>query len=58
MNLLGVPLASNVSLGTANIFSYAILAVVAIFLISGTVITYIYYRKNKRENMARAVGTS
>jgi preprotein translocase subunit SecG len=44
-------LASNVSPSTANFLSYMMLVMVAIFLLSGAVITYIYYKKNKRENV-------
>lgn len=43
---------SNVSLGTANLLAYSMLIVVAIFLISGPIIVYIYYKKNKREQAA------
>ena len=39
---------TNVSLGTAVLLSYLMLVVVAVFLLSGPVIVYIYYRKNKR----------
>ena len=39
---------TNVPLGTANLLSYGILVVVAIFLISGPAITYYYWRKVKR----------
>ena len=48
--LLGVPL------GTANDLSYSMLAMLAIFLLSGTSITYYYWKQNKR--MKAAVPTA
>ncbi len=39
---------TSVSAGTANLLSYSMLLVVAIFLISGPAITYYYWRKNKQ----------
>jgi preprotein translocase subunit SecG len=39
---------SNVSLGTANALSYLMLVVVAVFLLSGPAIYYIFSRKNKK----------
>jgi preprotein translocase subunit SecG len=50
MGLLGSLL--SVSLGTANILAYFILCVIVVFLISGAVIAYIFYRKSKRERTA------
>jgi hypothetical protein len=38
---------TNVPPGTAEVLSYAILVVVAIFLLSGPAITYYYWKKNK-----------
>ena len=38
----------TISPGTANLLAYSMLVVVAIFLISGPIIVYIYYRKNKK----------
>ena len=39
---------ANVPASTANILSYTMLVVVAIFLISGPSITYYYWKKNKQ----------
>jgi preprotein translocase subunit SecG len=39
---------SNVPIGVANILAYTMVVVVAIFLLSGPVITYYYWKKNKR----------
>lgn len=39
---------TNVPLGTADILSYSMLIVVAIFLVSGPAITYYYWKKSKR----------
>lgn len=47
---------TNVSLGTANTLSYLMLVVVAIFLLSGTAVTYYYWRKNKRMKAASPTG--
>ncbi len=46
-------LLSNVSPSTADFLSYMMLVMVAIFLISGPVITYIYYRKSRRMKAAQ-----
>ncbi len=43
---------SNVPAGTADLLSYSMVVVVAIFLISGPAITYYYWRKNKRMKAA------
>jgi uncharacterized membrane protein len=43
---------TNVPLGTANLLSYIMLVVVAIFLISGPAITYYYWKKNKKMKAA------
>jgi uncharacterized membrane protein len=51
-------LLSNVPLGTANTLSYVMLAVVAIFLLSGPSITYYYWRKNKRMKAASPTGSA
>ncbi len=45
---------SNVPLGTANLLSYTMVVVVAIFLIAGPSITYYYWRKSKRMKAAPA----
>jgi preprotein translocase subunit SecG len=49
---MAVLTALTISLGTANLLAYLMLVVVAIFLISGPIIVYIYYQKNKRERAA------
>lgn len=54
LNQLFTAFLTNVSPATANTLAYAMLGVVAVFLISGPIITYIYYRKSKRENSAPA----
>ena len=41
-------LLSNVPLGTANVLSYSMLVLVAIFLLSGPAITYYYWKKNRQ----------
>jgi len=51
-------LLSNVPLGTANILAYLMLILVAIFLISGTSITYYYWRKIKRMKAAAPTGSA
>ncbi len=45
-------LLSNVPPATADLLSYLMLGVVAVFLISGPVIVYIYYKKNKKMKAA------
>jgi preprotein translocase subunit SecG len=40
---------SNVSPGTANLLSYLMLVVVAVFLLSGPAIYYIFSRRGKKE---------
>ena len=42
------PFLSNVSLGTADFLAYVMVAVVAIWLVSGPVITYYFWKKNKQ----------
>jgi uncharacterized membrane protein len=42
------PMLSNVPPATADVLSYFMLVVVAIFLLSGPAITYYYWKKNKR----------
>jgi uncharacterized membrane protein len=49
---------SNVPAGTANILSYTMLVVVAIFLISGPAITYYYWRRMKRMKAASPTGSA
>lgn len=39
---------SNVPVGTADILAYTMLIVVAVFLVSGPLITYYYWKRNKR----------
>lgn len=41
-------LLTNVPASTADLLSYGMLVVVAIFLLSGPAITYYYWKKNKR----------
>jgi preprotein translocase subunit SecG len=43
---------TNVPAGTANFLAYTMIVVVAIFLLSGPIITYYYWRKNKRMKAA------
>ncbi len=45
----------SVSLGTANLLAYFMLCMVAVFLISGPIIVYAYYKKSKRERATTAV---
>ncbi len=45
--MIGI-LSTNVPPGTADILSYTILVVVAVFLLSGPAITYYYWKRNKR----------
>jgi preprotein translocase subunit SecG len=47
---------SNVPLGTADILSYAMLVVVAVFLLSAFGISYYYWKKNKRMKAAPPTG--
>ena len=42
-----------VSLDNANILAYSFLVVVAVFLLAGPAIAYIYYRKNKKRMAAQ-----
>jgi hypothetical protein len=49
---------TNVSPGTADLLSYAMLTMVAIFLISGPVITYYFWKKNKRMKAASPTGSA
>jgi hypothetical protein len=51
-------LLSNVPLGTANLLSYSMILVVAIFLLSGPAITYYYWRKNKRMKAVSPTGSA
>ena len=51
-------LLSNVPLGTANLLSYSMIVVVAIFLLSGPAITYYYWRKNKRMKAVSPTGSA
>ncbi|MDE1853379.1 MAG: hypothetical protein KGI38_06490 [Thaumarchaeota archaeon] len=55
MSLLG-SLLTNVPLGTADVLSYSMLVVVAIFLLSGPAITYYYWKKNKKTKAAQPTG--
>jgi preprotein translocase subunit SecG len=54
--MMDIPPLSNVSIGTANALAYLMLVVVAIFLISGPVLTYYYWKKNKRMKAASPTG--
>jgi hypothetical protein len=49
---------SNVPLSTANLLAYAMLALVAIFLLSGLSITYYYWRKNKKMKAVSPTGSA
>lgn len=49
---------TNVPAGTANLLSYTMLVVVAIFLISGPAITYYYWKKNKKMKAASPTGSA
>jgi len=50
-------LLSNVSPGTANLLSYLMLVVVAVFLLSGPAIYYIFSRKSKKTNPVEPTST-
>lgn len=47
---------TNVPLSTANVLSYAMLIVVAVFLLSGPSITYYYWKKIKKTRAASPTG--
>ena len=47
---------TNVPVGTADVLSYSMLIVVAIFLLSGPAITYYYWKKNKKTKAAPPTG--
>ncbi|MDA4124927.1 MAG: hypothetical protein OK438_05705 [Thaumarchaeota archaeon] len=49
---------SNVPAGTANFLSYSMLAVVALFLLSGPFIVYYYYRKIKKTKAVSPTGSA
>ncbi len=49
---------TNVPLGTANFLSYLMLVMVAVFILSGTVATYYYWRKNKKMKAASPTGSA
>ncbi len=49
---------TNVPPGTANILSYTILVVVAIFLLSGPFVVSYYYRRNKKMKAAQPTGSA
>jgi uncharacterized membrane protein len=51
-------LLTNVPLQTANLLAYAIIVVVAIFLLSGPAITYYYWKKNKKMKTAAPTGSA
>jgi hypothetical protein len=57
-NAMFSTLLSNVPLSTANLLSYFMLVVVAIFLLSGPAITYYYWRKNKRMKAVSPTGSA
>ena len=48
-------LLTNVPTSLASVLSWSMLVVVAVLLVTGVVLTLIYYKKNKRENPAPAV---
>jgi hypothetical protein len=52
------PILSNVPPGTADILSYTMLVVVAIFLLSGPAITYYFWKKNKRMKAGSPTGSA
>jgi uncharacterized membrane protein len=52
------PPLTNVPAGTADVLSYLMLVVVAIFLLSGPVVTYYYWRKNKRMKADSPTGSA
>jgi hypothetical protein len=56
-NVMFNTLLSNVPLSTANLLSYLMLVVVAVFLLSGPAITYYYWRKNKRTKAVLPTGS-
>lgn len=49
---------TNVPMSTANLLSYFMLVLVAIFLLSGTALSYYYWRKNKRMRAASPTGSA
>jgi uncharacterized membrane protein len=49
---------TNVPPSTANILSYGMLVVVAIFLLSGPSITYYYWKKNKKMKAVSPTGSA
>lgn len=60
---MGFPLVSalgalTVSLGTADTLAYLILALVATFLISSSLVSYIFYKKYQRQEAAAAPETT
>lgn len=48
MNIQAQGMLSNVSPGTADLLSYLMLVVVAVFLLSGPAIYYIFSRKGRK----------
>ncbi|MBI3841364.1 MAG: hypothetical protein HY297_05380 [Thaumarchaeota archaeon] len=52
-----MPLATNVPAGTADVLSYTMLVVVAIFLISGPSIVYYYRKRLRRERVSATPAT-
>jgi uncharacterized membrane protein len=57
MSLLNLSLATNVPAGTADILSYSMLIVVAVFLLSGPAITYYYWKRSKKMKAAPPTGS-
>ena len=49
---------TNVPSSTADLLSYAMLVVVAVFLVSGPIITYYYWRKIKRTKVVSPTATT
>jgi hypothetical protein len=58
LNQLSSASLTNVPTGLANTLAWSMLVVVGVLLISGPIIVYIYYRKNKRENPVQAVSSA
>lgn len=46
---------TNVPSGVANVLSWSFLIVVAVLIITGAVLTYVYYRKYKKEDSVQTV---
>ena len=55
--MLSSPL-TNVPAGTADFLAYTMIVVVAIFLLSGPIVTYYFWRKNKKIKAASPTGSA